>query len=333
MKRILVLGAAGQIGSELVPHLRSIYGEENVIAADIQWLNHPLQFTSGPLVHLDALDANRYSRIVKKYQVDTIFNMVALLSATSERNPPLAWKVNMGALMNSLEIARIFNCSVFTPSSIGAFGPTTPPDATPQDTIMRPASIYGICKLTGELLSDYYYNKYGVDSRSVRFPGIVSSEVLPGGGTTDYAVEIYYAAALGMVFKCPLPEGKFLDMMYMPDALTACVQLMEADPSKLLHRNAFNVTAMSFDPVQVYGAIRKRMPNFVMQYEIDPVKSRIADGWPNHMDDSAARQEWGWDPKWDLDAMTDDMLSKLTHRMEKGLLKPHLVGKGGTLES
>ena len=320
MKNILVVGAGGQIGSELVPYLRKIYGNEHVVAADINSSACTHLAEEGPFEELDALKADRYLEIVKKYRIDTIFNLVALLSATGEKKPQLAWHVNMGALMNSLEIARENSCAVFTPSSIGAFGPTSPLDNTPQDTVMRPTTIYGICKITGELLSDYYFLKYGVDTRSVRFPGIISYVTLPGGGTTNYAVEIFYGAVQHKHYVCPLPEGTYLDMMYMPDALDACVQLMEADPSKLKHRNSFNVTAMSFEPSQVYSAIRRRIPDFTMEYSVDPVKKAIADSWPNYMDDSCARQEWGWSPKWNLETMTDDMLRAIGEKMKKGLL-------------
>ncbi len=320
MKRILVVGAGGQIGSELIPHLRKIYGDSNVIASDINCCTCKPLGEAGPLEEFDALDGKRFAEVVKKYNVDTIFNMVALLSATGEKNPQLAWKINMGALLNSLDIALENKCAVFTPSSIGAFGASTPLDNTPQDTIMRPSTIYGVCKVTGELLSDYYHQRFGLDTRSVRFPGIISNLTLPGGGTTDYAVEIYYAAIKEKKFTCPLPQGTYLDMMYMPDALNACVDLMEADPTKLKHRNSFNVTAMSFEPSQIMAAIQKRVPEFAMDYNVDAVKKAIAESWPNYMDDSCAREEWGWNPKWNLETMTDDMLKVIGEKHKKGLI-------------
>lgn len=321
MKNILVVGAGGQIGSELVPHLQKIYGSERVVATDINSRSCARLAENGPFEELDALNAERFVELVKKYRVDAIFNLVALLSATGESNPQLAWKINMGALMNSLEISREYGCSVFTPSSIGAFGPGSPKDNTPQDTVMRPTTIYGVCKVTGEMLGDYYFQRFGVDARSVRFPGIISNVTLPGGGTTDYAVEIYYGAVQHKKFSCPLPKGTFLDMMYMPDALDACVQLMEADPAKLKHRNSFNITAMSFEPSQLFESIRKRIPDFTMEYSVDPVKKAIADSWPNYMDDSCAREEWGWNPRWNLETMTEDMLRVIGEKHAKGLLK------------
>ncbi len=306
MKKILIVGAGGQIGSELTTKLRGIYGNANVVAADMK-ANETLA-ADGPFELLDALDAEAYAALVKRYNIDSIFNLVALLSATGEQFPQKAWRVNMGALMNSLEIARENNCSLFTPSSIGAFGPNTPKDNTPQDTIMQPTTIYGVCKVTGELLSNYYHERFGVDTRSVRFPGIISNVTLPGGGTTDYAVEIYYEAVRTGKYTCPIPHDMFMDMLYMPDALDACVELMEADPTKLEHRNAFNVTAMSFSPEIIADEIRKHIPSFEMSYDVDPLKEKIATSWPNSIDDSCARREWNWSPKWDLASMTEDML-------------------------
>ncbi len=318
MKKILVVGAGGQIGSELTSHLRKMYGDSNVVAADIR--RNTNISSDGPFVELDILEAQRLAYIVHKYDIDTIFNLVALLSATGEKNPSLAWKINMGALMNTLEVATLYQCAVFTPSSIGAFGPTTPKDKTPQDTIMRPTTMYGVCKVTGELLADYYHQRYNIDTRSVRFPGIISNVTLPGGGTTDYAVEIYYEAVKSGKFVCPIPSGMYMDMMYMPDALDACVQLMEADPSKLVHRNSFNIASMSFEPEMIAAAIKKRMPGFEMTYEVDPVKEAIAESWPNSLDDTCAREEWGWCPKWNLETMTDDMLKVIGRKHKEGLI-------------
>lgn len=322
MKKILIVGAGGQIGSELVPHLRSIYGDNNVVAADISADKCKALAEAGPFEELNALDGDKYSAIVKKYGIDTIFNLVALLSATGEKNPKLAWDINIGALTNSLYIAKDNNCAVFTPSSIGAFGKDTPKDKTPQDTLQRSnTTMYGVCKVTGELLSDYYYYRFGVDTRSVRFPGLISYVTLPGGGTTDYAVEIYYDAIRKGSFTCNVKAGTYMDMMYMPDALNAVVQLMEADPSKLKHRNSFNIAAMSFDPEQIAAEIRKHIPAFKMDYQIDPVKQAIADSWPNSMDDTCAREEWGWKPEYNLQNMTVDMLQKVKEKFDKGLVK------------
>ena len=305
MKRILIVGAGGQIGSELTVYLRSIYGESNVVASDMR--ECPALGESGPFEHLDAL-------------IDAIFNLVALLSATGEKIPQKAWQINIGALMNSLEIAREYKCAVFTPSSIGAFGPSTPKDKTPQDTLMRPTSMYGVCKVTGELLGDYYYTRFGVDARSVRFPGLISNVTLPGGGTTDYAVEIFYEAVKNGKFTCPVPSDVYMDMMYMPDALRACVELMEADPSKLIHRNSFNIASMSFTPEIICEQVKKLVPGFTMDYNVDPVKESIARSWPNSLDDTCAREEWGWAPKWDLASMSVDMLEKIREKKAKGLL-------------
>lgn len=319
MKKILIVGAGGQIGSELTTHLRKIYGANNVVASDVRpSINMEID---GPYEQLDVLEIAQLSFIVHKYGIDTIYNLVALLSATGERMPNFAWKINMGALTNCLEVARLFGCAVFTPSSIGAFGNNSPKDQTPQDTVMRPSTIYGVCKVSGELLSDYYFTRFGVDTRSVRFPGLISNVTLPGGGTTDYAVEIYYAAIKDKKFTCPIPKGMFMDMMYMPDALDACVNLLEADPSKLIHRNSFNIASMSFDPEILFKTIQKRVPEFTMDYNVDPIKEAIATSWPNSLDDSCAKAEWGWAPKWDLDRMTDDMLKVIAEKYAKGLIK------------
>ena len=309
MKRILIVGAGGQIGSELTTYLRKIYGDANVIATDVR--ECPALAEQGPFEVLDALDITAMASIVSRYRIDTIFNLVALLSAVGEKNPQLAWKINIGALTNSLEVARDRKCAVFTPSSIGAFGPSSPKDKTPQDTVMRPTTMYGVCKVTGELMGDYYHTRFGVDARSVRFPGLISNVTLPGGGTTDYAVEIYYEAIRSGRFTCPVPSDVYMDMMYMPDALRACVELMEADPAKLVHRNSFNIASMSFTPEIICAEIRKRMPDFTMDYDVDPVKESIARSWPNSLDDTCAREEWGWKPEWDLSRMTDDMLEHI----------------------
>lgn len=311
MKKILIVGAGGQIGTELKTTLRSLYGEQNVIAADLQ-ANRNDDFS----VQLDAMDANALSLLVNKHKIDTIYNLVALLSARGEQDPALAWRINMGALLNSLEVARQYGCKVFTPSSIGAFGPDAPKDNTPQDTIMHPTTVYGICKVTGELMGNYYFQRFGVDARSVRFPGLISNSSLPGGGTTDYAVEVFYAAVRGEKFICPIPQDRFMDMMYMPDAIDALHNLMIAPPLPLVHRNGYNVTAMSFSPEILFDAIRKRIPNFEVEYEIDPMKDKISDSWPNSLDDSCARQEWGWNPKWNMDSMIDDMIAVLSKKLK-----------------
>ena len=316
MKKILIVGSGGQIGTELVKKLRSIYGNENVVASDLRQLTGEIVET-GPFERIDSTNMMQIIEVVKKYNIDTIYNLAAILSATAELNPMLGWNVGIGSLVNCLEIARVFGCAVFTPSSIGAFGDTTPLNGTPQDTIQRPKTIYGVTKVTGELLGDYYFERFGVDARSVRFPGLISNVCPPGGGTTDYAVDIYYAAVKGEQFSCPLKAGTMLDMMYMPDALDAAINIMEADPTKLIHRNSFNVTAMHFDPEEIYAEIRKHKPDFKMIYEHDETRQKIADSWPNWMDDSCARAEWGFNPKYNLETMTIDMLDKLSKKFGK----------------
>lgn len=318
MKHILIVGAGGQIGSELTLYLRKIYGNANVVATDVRECKN--LSADGPFEVLNALDATAMASTVARHKIDSIFNLVALLSAVGEKNPQMAWGVNMGALMNSLEVARQHHCALFTPSSIGAFGPSSPKDNTPQDTVMQPTTVYGICKVTGEMLSNYYHTRYGVDTRSVRFPGIISNVTHPGGGTTDYAVEIYYEAVKTGHFTCPVPHDVYMDMIYMPDALRGAVELMEADPARLVHRNSFNIASMSFTPEIIYAEIKKRIPSFTMDYDVDPVKKAIAESWPNSLDDTCAREEWGWKPEWDLSRMTDDMLHVIGERAKAGLL-------------
>jgi len=315
MKRILVIGAAGQIGSELTMALRKRYGNDDVIAAGHKTKPNNKLLESGPFVYLDCRKYEDIEKFVKKYGVDTIFHLAAMLSAAAEANPQLAWDVNINGFYNVLEVARDYDCVLFTPSSIGVFGLTTPLDNTPQDTIQRPNTMYGVTKVAGELLCDYYYHRFGVDTRGLRYPGLISYETLPRGGTTDYAVEIFYAAIKEKKYTCFLKEGTYLDMMYMPDAINSAIKLMEADPEKLKHRNAFNVTAMSFAPEHLYAEIKKIIPEFTMNYKVDPVRQAIAESWPNYMDDSVAHEEWGWKPEYDLPAMTKDMLEKLSRKL------------------
>lgn len=312
MERIMITGALGQIGSELVGKMRGIYGNDNVLATDIRQTDDQ----SGPFEILDVTDAQRMHDLAKDFGADTMVHMAALLSATAEENPLLAWNLNMGGLVNALEASRELGMQFFTPSSIGAFGPSTPKKNTPQDTLQRPTTMYGVNKVAGELLCDYYFTKFGVDTRGVRFPGLISNVAQPGGGTTDYAVDIYYKAIEQGSYTSYIAEGTYMDMMYMPDALQAIVDLMEADPAKLIHRNAFNVTAMSFEPEQIAASIRKHIPDFKMSYAVDPARQEIADSWPDHIDASAAKTEWGFKASYDLDAMTFDMLEKLKKKLQ-----------------
>jgi nucleoside-diphosphate-sugar epimerase len=312
VKRILVTGAAGQIGSELIVALRQRYGGNNVIACGHRTMPDRKILDSGPFESFDVRDSSAVTDVVSKYEVDIIYHLAGILSATGESKPQLAWDINMNGLSNVLEAARQHGCAVFFPSSIASFGPSTPQVNTPQETIQRPQSIYGISKVSGELLCDYYYHRFGVDSRGLRFPGLISYETLPGGGTTDYAVDIFYAALKYTSF---LQKGTRLDMMYMPDAIRAAIALMEADPGRLIIRNAFNITAMSFAPEDLCAEIQKFIPDFTMDYKVDPVRQAIADSWPNNMDDSAARMQWGWQPEYDLPAMTKDMIEKLSCKL------------------
>lgn len=316
MRKILVAGALGQIGSELTLGMRETYGADNVIASSRSKKKGLEKVTETGLFEVvDISDGERLLEVVKKHKVDTIINLAAVLSAVGESNPSRAWEVNMNGLYNILEVGRQENCSVFTPSSIAAFGPSTPQDNTPQDTIQRPNTMYGVTKVAGELLCDYYFTKFGVDTRGVRFPGLISYETLPGGGTTDYAVEIYYEALKQKKYTSFIAEGTKMDMMYMSDALESIIGLLEANPEKLIHRNAFNVTAMSIAPEDIEAAIKKEIPEFKLSYDVDKVRQAIADSWPNSLDDSAAREEWGFDPKYNLESMTKDMLKQLTIKL------------------
>lgn len=318
MKNVLIIGSTGQIGSELTMKLRQLHPEGNIVAGYIPGFEPKGELLeSGPSAVVNVVDGVQIAEAVGRYKTDTIYNLAALLSATAEKFPLKAWDIQMNGLINILEVAREHGCAVFTPSSIGSFGPSTPHKNTPQDTIQRPTSMYGVTKVATELLSDYYFHKYGVDTRSVRFPGLISYKTLPGGGTTDYAVEIYYAAVKGEEFVCPIAAGTLMDMMYMPDALKAAVDIMEADPSKLIHRNSFNIASMSFAPEDVFAAIKKIIPDAKMRYEVDPVRQAIADSWPDNMDDSCARAEWGWMPHYDLDSMSKDMIEHLRIKLGK----------------
>lgn len=318
MKNILIIGSTGQIGSELTMKLRETYPSGNVIAGYIPGAEPKgILAESGPAEVVDITNAQQIGEVVDKYQVDTIYNLAALLSAVAEAKPQLAWHIGLGGLFNVLEIAREKGCAVFTPSSIGAFGNDTPKDKTPQDTLQRPKTMYGVTKVAGELLSDYYFKRFGVDTRSVRFPGLISNVTLPGGGTTDYAVDIYYAAVKEGKFVCPIKEGTYMDMMYMPDALRAAIELMEADPTRLVHRNSFNIASMSFEPSQIAVAVKRQIPNFEMTYDVDPLRQGIAESWPNSLDDTCARQEWDWKPQFDIDSMSEDMVRILKARYNK----------------
>ena len=317
MKRILVTGATGQIGSELTVALRKAYGEANVVAAGHKREPECDLRENGPYCTMDIRDPAWLRQAVREYRIDTIFHLASVLSAMAEQKPQLAWEINMGGLHKVLEAARESGCAVFFPSSIGAFGPGTPPDNTPQVTIQRPNTIYGITKLAGELLCNYYHHRFGVDTRGLRLPGLISYKTMPGGGTTDYAVEIFYAALTEGRYHCFLKPDTRLDMMYMPDALRAMMMLMEADDVRLIHRNAYNVTAMSFAPADLAAQICRYLPDFTIEYDVDPIRQAIADTWPRHMDDSSARAEWGWLPRYDLAATTGEMLRRLAIKLGK----------------
>jgi nucleoside-diphosphate-sugar epimerase len=314
MKRIFVTGASGQVGSDLVIALRERYGGENVLATDIREPEGQLA-EGGPFELVDCTDHDAMDKAVSDFSTDTIYHLAAILSAVGEADPHMAYTVNLGGLENTLEIARVRECAIFIPSSIAAFGPSTPPDPTPQVTIQRPTTIYGVTKVAGELLADYFHLRFGVDARGVRYPGLISWVTEPGGGTTDYAVEIFYEAIRNGRYTCFLAPETRLDMMYMPDAIKASLEIMEADPARLINRNAFNIAAMQFTPEDIAGAIRKHIPDFTMDYDVDPLRQSIAESWPRRLDDSAARQEWDWEPDYDLDAMVEDMLVNLRKKL------------------
>ncbi len=316
MKKILITGALGQIGSELTRYLGDRYGSQNVIATSRTEKNRET-IPDYPFEILNVLDGEQFRELVVKHRVDTIIHLAAILSAKGESMPETTWQTNMGGLINALEVAKSTGVSLFTPSSIAVFGELTPKENTPQDTIMRPGTMYGVTKVSGELLCDYYHKKFGTDTRGIRFPGIISHRTLPGSGTTDYAVHIYYEAVRDGRYTCYIKKDTFMDMIYMPDALRATVELMEANPEKLMHRNAFNVTSMSLEPSLIAREIQKHIPHFSIEYEVDPIRQEIAESWPNEMDDSCAREEWGWMPEYDLKSMTEDMLVHLEKKLAK----------------
>jgi nucleoside-diphosphate-sugar epimerase len=316
MNRIFVTGAAGQVGSELVAALRDRFGADNVLATDIREPEGALA-ESGPFEIVDCTDHDAMEQSVRAFGTQTIYHLAAILSAVGEADPHRAYEVNLTGLEHTLEIARTTGCAVFIPSSIAAFGPNTPPDPTPQDTIQQPTTIYGVTKVAGELLANYYFTRFGVDTRGLRYPGLISYLTPPGGGTTDYAVEIFYEAIQKGSYTCFLAEDTQLDMMYMPDAIRGSIELMDVDPDLLEHRNAFNFTAMQLTPASLADAIKKHIPDFVMEYDVDPVRQSIAESWPKRIDDSAARDEWGWAEEYDVDAMTADMLENLRKKLGK----------------
>lgn len=320
IKRILVVGAVGQIGSELTLALRERFGAGNVIAAGRKSAPSPALRDSGPFVWCDVTERDKLDQTILEYRIDTVVNMAAILSAAGEKNPQACWNVNVTGLINCLEAAREHKLNqVFCPSSIAAFGPETPRVDTPQDTILKPKTMYGVTKVAGELLCDYYWKRYGVDARGVRYPGIISAETLPGGGTTDYAVEIFYKAIETGSYKCFLKPDTMLPMMYMPDCLKATIDLMEAPADTLKHRGDFNIAACSFNPAMLAAEIQKHIPEFTISYEPD-FRQAIADSWPDSIDDSVARAEWGWKPAFELPAMTKDMIDRLRKRHAEGRL-------------
>lgn len=320
IKKILITGALGQIGTELTLALRKKYGSENVIASDIR-PNPPKNFDdSGPYAVVDVTKQETIRQTIIKYDIDTIFHLAAILSAVGERDPHLCWNVNMNGTINILDLSVRYELSrVIIPSSIAVWGKYAPKENTPQETVLKPTSMYGITKVAGELLCDYYVQKYNLDCRGLRYPGIISSETLPGGGTTDYAVEIFYEAIKNKHYKCFLKEDTILPMMYMPDCIKATIQLAEADFNNLIHHSDFNLASMSFSPKTLYEEIKKHIPELTIEYNPD-YRQAIADSWPKSIDDSAARNEWGWQPDYNLELMTQDMIIKLKDKFNKGLI-------------
>ena len=320
MKKILVTGAVGQIGSELTMALREKYGNDNVVACGRKTKPSETLLNSGPFEFLDITKRETVEKAVKKYDIDTIYNMAAILSATGEEHPLMCWNVNINGLYNIIEIAHDYTMKrIFVPSSIAVFGPETPRKNTPQETVLKPKTMYGVTKVAGELLGDYYFKKFEIDVRGIRYPGIISSETLPGGGTTDYAVEIFYEAIKNKKYTCFLKKDTKLPMMYMPDCIKATMDLMEADISKLKHHCDFNLAAMSFSAGELADEIKKHIPEFKCDYKPD-FRQAIADSWPQSIDDSAARKEWNWKPSYNLQSMTKDMLEKLGRRHKEGKL-------------
>lgn len=319
-KRILVTGAVGQIGSELTLALRERFGPEAVVAAGHRTAPSPSLRDSGPYLLVDVTEREALDNAILEHSVGTIYHMAAILSAVGEARPHLCWNVNIDGLHNVLEAAREHGIRLFCPSSIAVFGPETPRDNTPQETVLRPTTMYGITKVAGELLCDYYVRRFGIDVRGVRYPGVISNVTPPGGGTTDYAVEIFYQAIQAGQYTCFVRADTVLPMMYMPDCIKATMDLMDADPSKLQHHSDFNVAAMSFSAAELAAEIQEHVPDFAVTYEPDPVKQAIADSWPKTIDDSAARQQWGWMPDYDLSAMTADMIHRLRRRFREGQL-------------